>query len=227
MTLNLAIGCPVYNRAWSLPRWFQCIFDQKISTKNTDLVFAYTEGEDNTKEILEKYGERFRSLNIIECNDIPAFGNRDAARFYPLVVLRNRILMKLRELQPDYYFSYDSDILLPEGTLKELVKDNKDIVAPWVALDLQGMIPNCATALPGGGFKRYKPYEQFYPQKGLYEVSTVFAVFLMKNPVFNTCTYKWHTGGEDFGFAQEVIKAGFTSWMHGDIVGTHLYKKDI
>lgn len=226
--MKIAIGCPIYNREWSLPRWFQCVFDQKVSLKNTDLVFAYTEGDDKTLDIINKYGQKFNSLNIIECNDIRAFGNRDSDRYYSLVILRNRIFEVLRELQPDYFFSYDSDILIPEGTLKGLIKDKKDIVGPWVDLVPPNGIPNCVTQLPnGGGFRRRKPYDQFYPQAGLYEVSSVFAVSLMKNEVFNTCTYKWHTGGEDYGFAEEVINAGFTSWMDANFIGTHLYKKDI
>jgi len=224
--VRLAIGCPVYNREWSLPRWFQCIFDQKVMLKNVDLVFAYTEGEDNTLDIINKYGQKFHSLTIIDCNDIKAFGGRDSERYYSLVILRNRIFEVLRDLQPDYYFSYDSDILLPEGTLKGLIKDKKDIVGPWVDLVPPNGIPNCVSVV-GNGFRRRKPYAQFYPQTGLYEVDTVFAVSLMSNPVFNTCTYMYHPGGEDYGFAINIINAGFKSFMDANYIGTHLYKRDI
>jgi glycosyltransferase involved in cell wall biosynthesis len=225
--MKLCIGCPVYNREWSLPRWFQSIFDQKMNPKNIDLVFAYTEGEDKTRDILDKYGVKFQSLTIIDCNDLPAYAGRDNGRFYPLVILRNRIFDVLKEIQPDYFLSWDSDILLPEGTLKGLLQDKKDIVGPWIDLVPPNGIPNCVTQTHTGGFKRYKPYSKFYPQTGLYEVSSVFAVSLMENKIFNTCTYKWHAGGEDYGFAQEVINAGFHSWMDANFMGTHLYKKDI
>jgi len=225
--MKLAIGCPIYQREWSLPRWFQSIFDQGVNPKSVDLVFGYTEGNDATLTILEKYGKRFKSLNIIDCNDLPAFPGRNSERFYTLVIVRNRIFDKLKELQPDYYFSWDSDILLPEGTLKALVKDKKDIVGPWVDLVPPAEIPNCASKLATGGYRRHHPYEKFYPKKGLYEVSTVFAVSLMRNEVFNKCTYKWQQGGEDYGFADEVIAAGFKSWMDANNIGTHLYKKDI
>ena len=224
--MRIVIGCPVFERAWSLPRWFNSIFQQKINLKQTELVFALTDfGNDNTLDIITKYGQKFNSLTVIDCNDIKAFGGRDSERYYSLVVLRNRIFDKLREIQPDYYFSYDTDILLPEGTLKGLIKDKKDIVGPWVDLVPPNGIPNCVTRI-GNGFRRRKPYAQFYPQTGLYEVDTVFAVSLMAAPVFNTCTYKWHPGGEDYGFAEEVINAGFHSWMDANFIGTHLYKKD-
>jgi hypothetical protein len=225
--MKLAIGCPIYNREWSLPRWFQSLFDQQINPKNVDLVFGYTVGDDNTMRLLEKYGSKFNSLNIVECNDLPAFADRNSERFYPLVIIRNRIFEKLKEIQPDYYFSWDSDILLPEGTLKSLIKDKKDIVGPWVDLVPPADIPNCATKLATGGYRRYQPHEKFYPKKGLYEVSTVFAVSLMENKVFNTCTYKWSSGGEDYGFADEVIQAGFHSWVDANFIGTHLYKRDV
>jgi hypothetical protein len=225
--MRLVIGCPVYNREWSLPRWFQCIFDQKMNPKNIDLVFAYTKGEDNTQDILEKYGQKFSSISILDCNDLPAFGGRDNERYYPLVILRNRILERVKELQPDYYFSYDSDILIPEGTLKGLIQDKKDIVGPWLDLVPPHDLPNCATMTSTGGFKRYEPTEKFYPKQGLYEVSTVFAVSLMAKQVYDTCTYKYHPAGEDFGFAEEVIKNGFHSWMDANFIGTHLYRKDI
>lgn len=226
--MKIVVGCPIYNREWSLPRWFQSLFNQKMSPKNIDLVFAYTEGTDATLDVINKYGEKFNSLTVLNCNDLPAFGNRDSERFYPLVILRNRIFDVLREQQPDYYFSWDSDILLPDDTLKEFIKDKKDIVGPWLDLVPPGGVPNCVTLLPnGGGFRRRKPYSQWYPQTGLYEVSSVFAVSLMANPVFNTCYYKYHQGGEDYGFAEEVINAGFHSWVDARFIGTHLYKKDV
>lgn len=224
--MKLVIGAPVYNREWSLPRWFQCIADFKIQTKNTELVFAYTPGEDSTLEIIEKYGQKFGACHVLPCEDIKAFGDRDSERYYSLVILRNRIFDKLREIQPDYFFSYDTDILLPPETLKGLIKDKKDIVGPWIDLVPPQGIPNCVTKI-GEGFRRRKPYEQFYPKTGLYEVDTVFAVSLMANPVFNTCSYMYHPGGEDYGFAINVMNAGFKSFMDANYIGTHLYKKDI
>ena len=224
--MRLVIGAPVYNREWVLPRWFQCIADFKIQTKNTELVFAYTEGDDATLDIIKKYGDRFNACHILDCNDIKAFGDRDSERYYSLAILRNRILEKVKEIQPDYFFSYDTDILLPPETLKGLIKDKKDVVGPWVDLVPPNGIPNCVTKV-GEGFRRRKPYSQFYPQEGLYEVSTVFAVSLITPQVFNTCSYGWHSGGEDYFWGQQCLDNGFHSWMDARFIGQHLYKKDI
>lgn len=225
--MRIGVGCPIFEREWCLPRWFQCLFNQRVNPKNIDLVFAYTPGTDATMEIIEKYGSKFGSLSILDCADLPAFKERDNERFFPLVILRNRIIDKLREIQPDFYFSYDSDIIIPEGCLKTLIKDNKDIVGPWLDLVPPGLIPNCASIEGKDGFVRRKPYALHYPQSGLYKVDTVFAAFLMKNEVFNSCTYAWHPAGEDFGWALDVRSKGFESWMNGDIIANHLYRKDI
>jgi hypothetical protein len=37
----------------------------------------------------------------------------------------------------------------------------------------------------------------------------------------------YHPGGEDYGFAINVMNAGFKSFMDANYIGTHLYKKDI
>ncbi len=223
--MKISIGAPVYQREWVLDRWFASILDQELSLKNTSIIFAYTEGNDNTLDIIHKYGQKFSDCVVLECNDLPAFVDRNPKRYETLAILRNRIIDKLRELQPDYYVSWDTDILLPPGTVKGLIKDNKDVVGPYVDLVPPQDIPNCATR-KGSDFRRIKPYTKFYPKGELFEVDAVFAVSAMKNKVFNTCYYKSHPGGEDYGWAENLRDAGFHSWMDSRYIGKHFYRRD-
>ena len=222
------IGCPLYEREWSLPRWFTCLYSQGIDMGEVKLVFALTDGEDKTRDVLEEHRENFKDIIIIECNDLPAYRDRDQKRFFPLVTLRNKIIEILRVEQPDFYFSYDSDIIIPDETIRTLIEDNKQIVSPYVDLVPPAGIPNCATRRPNNstGFRRYKPYETFYPIGQLYRVDTVFAVFIMKKEVYMNCDYYWHPGGEDYGWALEIMSKGYESWMDSRLVCTHLYRKD-
>lgn len=223
---NIIIGCPIYNREWILSDWFNSIYNQTaLVCKDIELIFAITDGDDNTRAIINEHATNFSSVTFIDCNDLPAYGNRNQARFYPLVTLRNRIIEVLREKQPEFYFSWDSDIMLPEDTLITLLKDDKDIVAPWVALEPKSQIPNAAHKTGRDAFVRNKPYFKWYPQGKLTQVDTVFGVSLIKNKVFNECLYKWHRGGEDYGWALEVLDRGFESWLDGRVVGTHIYTK--
>ena len=224
---KLAIGCPVFEREWILPSWFNCLYNQSgINTQEIDLVFAYTEGNDRTLEFIISQEENFNAVYVLACNDLPAYGDRNRDRFYPLVELRNRILDTLIEIGADLYFSWDSDILIPENCIEELLKRDKDIVAPWVDLTPPRGIPNCASRVKGTDiFKRYHPIEEHYPPNAFYQVDTVFAIFLMQRKVFEICRYSWHVGGEDYGWAIDVEDKGFESWMDSNIVCTHIFHK--
>lgn len=225
--MNLTIGCPVYNREWILPTWFDCLYAQEdVNLSEVNLVFGYTQGEDRTLDYICEQEKNFKHICIVDCNDLPAFDNRDPARFFPLVEIRNRIIDALLATDTDMYFSYDSDIIIQPDCLKTLIADDKDIVGPWMDIVPPGGIPNCASRIGATtAFRRIKPYDRNYPIGSVYRVDTVFAVFLMKRKVFENCRYYWHTGGEDFGWALDVAAKGYESWIDGTTIATHIYHK--
>lgn len=223
--MDIAIGCPIFEREWMLPNWLRNVWEQWPS-KEVTLIFAITDGEDLTREILESVKPRFKDLILIDGNDLPAFRDRDQNRFFPLVELRNRIFTVLRELQPDYYFSWDSDILLPPDALKLLIADDKTTVGPWVDLCPPGnRVPNCSVRGAKDAFKRPKPISKYFPLDSLYQVAAIYACFLMKPVVWNKTYYKWHTGGEDFGWALVMEEMGLDCWMDSRIMGQHFYNR--
>lgn len=222
--MNIVIGCPVYEREWSLPRWLQSVFKQGVKPKDITFIFGITDGVDNTRQLLEKYGKKVRDIHFIDCNDLPSFKDRSPARFYPLAEIRNRILQKVMEVNPDFYFSWDSDILLPDKALLQLIKDDKDVVAPYVEL-ITG-IPNCVSRQANtDAFRREKPILKHYPKEGLYPVDISFACVLMK-PVAYDIVYEHHQGGEDYGWGLNLMAAGIQCWLDGNIEGLHLFHKD-
>lgn len=194
-------------------------------------MFGYTEGDDDTRGTIEHYAKYFGNVFYIDCNDLPAFGNRNSERFYPLAEIRNRILDFIKTRKYDYWWSYDTDILVPDTCLKTLIEDlqspDVDIVAPWVALVPTGEIPNCAHRRQNSDqFWRRKPYSQYYPKGSLYPMDTVFAIFAAKPWIYETFRYGWHQGGEDYYWGNQVIDGGVKSWMEGRVVCDHIYKKD-
>jgi len=223
--MHIVIGCPIFEREWVLPRWLQSVFNQGLSPGDISFVFGITDGEDNTRELVEKYGDKVRDTYIIDCNDQVCFRDRNPARFYPLAEIRNRMLAQIQEINPDYYFSWDSDIMLPENALKQLVEDDKDIVSPWV--ELVPGIPNCVSLIPNTrAFRRNKPIPHYYPKGELYPVDICFACVLMK-PVAYGIMYEWHQGGEDYGWGLNLLEAGIQCWMDSRIEGHHIFNKDV
>lgn len=222
--MKIVIGMPVYNRGWVLPRWFDCLFKQGIPRKDIILLFGITDGDDNTREIIDKYASKVAEYHYIDCNDLPAFGDRNPERFTPLAEIRNRLLEKVRELEPDFYFSWDSDIMLPDKALKQLIADDKDVVSPYV--ELMPGAPNCVHKLPSANaFRRIKPIALNYPKGSFYPVDICFAIVLMK-PVAYNIPYAWHQGGEDYGWGLNVMEAGIQCWLDARIECTHIIKKD-
>lgn len=222
--MHVVIGCPVFEREWILPRWLQSVFNQQVQPEDITFVFGITDGNDNTRGLLEKYGEQVHATHFIDCNDLPSFRDRNSARFHPLAEIRNRILEKVIEISPDFYFSWDSDILLPDGSLPKLIADDKDVVAPYV--ELTKGTPNCVSRIPGSNaFRRVKPIHHNYPKDSLYPVDISFACVLLK-PVTYGILYKWHQGGEDYGWGLNLLDAGIQCWMDSRIVGHHYLNKD-
>jgi len=223
--MQVVIGCPVFEREWVLPRWLQCVFNQQVLPEDITFVFGITDGNDNTRGLLEKYGDMVNAAHFIDCNDLECFRDRNPARFYPLAEIRNRILAKVEEIGPDFYFSWDSDILLPDKALLQLIDDDKDVVAPYV--ELTPGTPNCVTKVPGfPAFRRLKPIHHHYPKDQLYPVDISFACVLMK-PVAYDILYEWHQGGEDYGWGLNLINAGIQCWLDSRIIGHHLLNKDV
>lgn len=218
------IGCPVFEREWSLPRWLQSVFNQGVKPEDITFVFGITDGEDDTRGLLEKYGDEVRAIYFIDCNDLECHRDRNPARFHPLAEIRNRILQKVIEVNPDFYFSWDSDILLPDKALLQLIEDDKDVVAPYV--ELVAGIPNCVSRQPNtDAFRREKPIHKHYPKENLYPVDISFACVLMK-PVAYDILYMWHQGGEDYGWGLNLLAAGIQCWVDGNIEGHHLFNRD-
>jgi hypothetical protein len=222
--MKICIGAPVFEREWSLPRWLQSVFKQGIKPKDIIFIFGITDGEDNTRELLEKYGKKVQEIHFIDCNDLDSYRDRNPERFYPLAEIRNRLLEKVREINPDFYFSWDTDIILPDKSLLQLIEDDKDLVSPYVEL-VKG-IPNCVSRLPGtDAFRREKPVHKHYPKGEFYKVDASFACLLFQPQAYDTM-YGWHQGGEDYAAALSAEKLGLEFWMDSRIVGDHLFTKD-
>jgi hypothetical protein len=83
---------------------------------------------------------------------------------------------------------------------------------------------NVATLSHDDSFIRLKPREKHYPLDQLYQVDSVFAVIMMK-PIAYNIDYKWHIGGEDYGWSLNLRDSGIESWFDSRILCQHLYNK--
>ncbi len=217
----MAIGCPVAERAWILPKWIAAVKSQTVST---DIVCVYSHSHDGTLKLLEEAG-----AHIIESN----FPTRDQARIYDhlwdqqrgeyrmMSILRNELVEWAQEGGYDFFFSLDSDIILPhEHALHDLMEDcievqpelASDAVAPLVDMILP--IPNgpktqCAYNFMGWdneGFTFEHGDRSIKPEAPKH-VAAIMAAMLLNRKAMEV---RWHDHrqGEDIGWSLDAWHKG-------------------
>ena len=120
------VGCPIYNRAWILPKWLDALALQ-TNAADIALAFCHTEGNDGTERIIaaEKLRDRFRYVDVYSFKGGVEGGKEhnwtDLDRLNTIAAKRNRLLDMARHSEAEFYLSLDSDVLVPEGGLQALL----------------------------------------------------------------------------------------------------------
>jgi hypothetical protein len=120
---RVVVGCPIYNRAWILPRWFDSLAKQD----GYDIIPAlvYTKGTDDTVKIIEREKKRGRFKIILTEEHTGGTEAEDhdwssPERVKTVADKRNKLIDLAIGADPDYFLSLDSDCLVPEGGIRSL-----------------------------------------------------------------------------------------------------------
>lgn len=207
----IVVGAPVHQRGWILRRWLDHLAaqDQELT-----LVMNYGHGTDDTLLILEAE-DRFKVI-VIETQNVTHVASRqwNVERYQVMVQLRNDILTVVRDLQPDYYLSCDTDMLLPTGAINKLIESRSpyDGIAPLTFMTTGGTTcPNWLT----------RDLERPYLQPGVTEQHAVFGTVLM-TPDLYAVDYAVHPWGEDLGWAENVRNAGLRLALNTEVKVKHV-----
>lgn len=237
--MKLIIGCPIYKRDWILPGWIKCVIRQSIDMKDVGFIFETSPNDFETVNSLitwKKIDTRFQLFEINERNDIPHFEHEDNGRqwtmskYHNMVSLRNSILAKVRQYQPDFYLSLDSDILLENPNTIELliahIKDGADAVSP-----LMFMTPN-DTRFPSVMSWRDESHDMAYrkdnyPLGDYFKSDVIMAAKMMSKDVYNNVDYEFHKQGEDLGWSKNATEKGFNLYSASYIYAPHIMSKDM
>jgi hypothetical protein len=150
-----------------------------------------------------------------------------------VTAMRNFLISTAREMDYDYYFMVDSDLVLHPQTLVKLIEAQKDIVAEafwtkWTPDDIEAVNAwdgDVYTFFPN----RDTRFAQFR-QAGLYQVGMTGACVLMNKKVLQSkinydyipCVSFW---GEDRAFSIRAACAGFEIWLDTHHPPIHLYRE--
>ena len=219
--MKLVIGCPIYKRDWIFPYWAAAIEKQTIDLSKVGFVFITSSDDEKTINYInlwKKANPKIGMIEVISKDDIAHHEHAQNARqwtmskYHNMIALRNCLLSEVRKIQPDYFFSLDSDILLQNQTTIELlishIKDGADAVSPLMYMTPFGTdFPSVMTWIdePGKKAKRLSNY----PIGTYFKSDIIMAAKMMSKDVYNNVDYAFHSQGEDLGWCGEAYKNGY------------------
>lgn len=144
------------------------------------------------------------------------------ARYHHMVWLRNVLLAEVRRLEPRWFLSLDSDILLAPGVLANLLEtaETYDAVGGKCYMTPDGtMCPSYADTINLYGMRR-DDTDQVIP------VDTIMAIKLM-GPAAYAVDYQFHFHGEDLGWSAAVKAKGLSLGWDGRVASKHVMSPEV
>lgn len=232
--MKLIIGCPIYQRAWILPYWLTCIQNQSVPLKDIGFVFVASPNDYDTVKYLTKWRDNHREIEVFDIvypEGLNHFSHNEGQRHWTLskyenmVNLRNVLLSKVREYQPDYFFSLDSDILIKNPSTLELliahIKSGADAVSPLMFMTPVGdKYPSVMKWLDNPGGKAFR--ELTFPLGTYFQSDVIMAAKMMSKEVYNSVDYKIHQQGEDLGWSANCAEKGYKLYSASYIYAIHV-----
>jgi hypothetical protein len=221
--MNVVVGMPVKDRAWILPEWFDAIYSQGVEV---DIVALVSPSEDGTEGLL-----RAEQITVVEDDrrvrstleiDGHLWGSLDTYAY--MAGLRNRLTDIAIEREADYFFSLDSDIILPEGSLKYLLDfaaEHPGVTSPAVNMTTGDTAWNTMSwtdrDFPG---MAYRPSKR--PTAG--QVDIVMAAMLLDRTGME-CIWQAHGQGEDVGYCLDAYTRQVPLWWVPEVQCEHRMRR--
>lgn len=245
MAVDLVIGAPAWDRAWSLPLWFQSV-RANVHPPDTGLVFVVPPTDDGTREVINELSSGFDWVEVIRDRGTQLQrAERPAERHATLAAARNAILQVVERVQPRHYLSWDTDFLIPRDTVWDLRKENHPLITVWGWLNRQP--PRELTYRSEGVDRRvlwqeaprqtamglgrdgrpfhYPAYEYGARSQGFWPCGVALAWQLMSPSAYRVASYAPHHDGEDVPFNLRLHQRGIARMCAGHVRGVHLYDR--
>lgn len=216
---DLVVGCPSYRREWILPQWHECVCEAiqmaGIPEGRVKWVFVGPVFDPSWEVLFQRIEPSRLVLKFTQEDlDRPDERNWDASRIQHMVGLRNQLLKYVRALEPTYFLSLDSDILIDERALRSALSAIADFDAVGMKCYLGAGLasPSYANLVNDWGMSRPDSDQ-------LFAVDVIMGAKLM-TPAAYEVDYRFHAQGEDVGWGIACREKGIrlawdgrhTSW---------------
>jgi hypothetical protein len=223
--MNILVACPIKDRAWAVPYWIQGINDN-ADAANIHILALLSPSEDDTEAELRRH--EVEVIHDLEpgrpVHEINAHMWGVIAKFEYMARLRNRLVEFALEGDYDYFFSLDSDIVLPKYGLSKLLyfaSTHPGIISPSVNMVPNGVAWNVMhwvnPQYPGLVNRSEKPLT-------VGRVDVLMAAMLLDRSALE-CRWYAHMAGEDVGFCLDAEARGIKRWWYPDVRCQHLMQE--
>lgn len=240
---RVLIATAIQNRAWVLPYYLRYIYNIEYDKKLIDIYWIINNSTDKSYELLSEFQNKYLSeYNSIKIevynnskipNDERTSKIRENYTYQWLSQLRNKILKKCVEINADYLFSCDCDILVKSDILKRLLSHNKSIVASliyngykYVGLEKAYQYTNILKDLGNRNYQHIVNYRTKFPEKNekgtLVSCDFTGACVLMSQNVCEKTEYSYHKQGEDEPWSWSARQAGFEMFCDVSMYSQHI-----
>ncbi|MDT3699648.1 MAG: hypothetical protein RO469_09480 [Thermincola sp.] len=241
---KILVACPVNSRDWIIPYYLRNLFNLDYDRTLIDIYWIVNNSSDKSLTLLQdfkqQYEREYRSIEIDVYNskkkftDERKFEIRKKYSYYWLAELRNKLLKKCLDLDADYLFSSDCDILLRSDILKRLISHNKHIISSLLyngylvakSLDEACKYPNILRKVGNNRYEHIVNYRVKHPEKN--PIGTTIpcdltgACILISKEVCSKAKYGWHIQGEDEYFCRSAKEAGYDIWCDISMYSQHV-----
>lgn len=236
--MNIVVGCPVRDRAWILPRWFDHVEAACDHAGLTDVRYVFVGDpilDNATAKAIgaaaEMY-ERPAEIDYHPGNGEPYRRTWDADRFTQMVNLRNQLLDVVRSFEPDLFWSLDSDILAAPTSLSSGISALRDH-SVWGAVGMKAYLTEVPAEGSGNSGRHSPTYATLMPQGGLmrgdsdgcFQTEVIMAAKLMLPTAYHV-DYQYSPQGEDIGWSLACRKAGVKLGWDGRVTNKHVMSRD-
>jgi hypothetical protein len=222
MKTKVLLAAPVRDRAWVLPQFIQHLQAQNLTNVQLDTLFLANNCQDQTVSLLKE-----ANLRVIEKNHLStrtAGSLRGQYSFSHLAYLRNLLVQAFLETDNEYFFSVDTDILLPSSGLQTLLAHKKNICSMLLCNQLTGEPCKRAHNIMKWNETHQKFQHLLQWEEGeILEVDLTGAVYLIhRNVLEDGVRYSYHGQGEDAAFCTAAKQKGYHLYCDTSLRPVHM-----
>lgn len=218
---TIVVGCPVYDRAWILPRWKEHLDLAIPKGFDVELAFVCNGNDEETMNIVEAWDAKVFYYSESDRSDASQRVWNES-RYKHMCKLRNLLLDGVRVMAPDYFLSLDSDILLDDRAITSALDALDTVQDAWACGMRLYMTPTSeayTSAIRWGRDRHFRATGQ-----RVQKVDVIMAAKLML-PLAYHIDYEVHKMGEDAGWSNAVTNEGGVLIWDGRISNKHVMSK--